>query len=62
MIDDFVSAGYQMTPDRRRILTIEMAMTALAAVRRKTRTACLNNEVYIRIVFSMIYGIINERL
>jgi hypothetical protein len=34
----------QMIPETRRILTREMATTALAAVRRNTRTACLNND------------------
>ena len=40
-----------ITPDRRRILTIEMAITALAAVRSMTITACLNIVVYIWVEF-----------
>ena len=42
-----------MIPERRSILTIEMAMTALAAVSRKTRTACLNSDVYMGVSFDV---------
>jgi hypothetical protein len=39
------------TPDRRRILTMEIAITAFAAVRSITITACLIMVEYIRIEF-----------
>jgi hypothetical protein len=42
--------------DRRRILTMEMAITALAAVRSITITACLMIVVYIWLEFDYVYG------
>jgi hypothetical protein len=38
-------------PDKRRILTIEIAITALAAVRSITNTACLIIVVYMGVEF-----------
>ena len=54
-------AGLYITPDIRSILTIEMAITALAAVSRKITTACLNSVVSILIRFSYLYDVVPKR-
>jgi len=60
---DLGACRFHSTPDRRRILTMEIAITALAAVRSITITACLIIVEYIRIDFNTgLYDLALKRL